>query len=69
MTQYDARAEVHLLMAIALQNFTASSTYKTYSSVWTAGARVSEVYKYPVDCMDTVTPLDAVQEAVTQYII
>jgi hypothetical protein len=37
MTQHDARAEVHLLTATALQNCTASSTNKTHSSAWTAG--------------------------------
>ena len=39
MTQHDARAEVQLLTAITLQNCTASSTNKTYSSVRTAGFR------------------------------
>ena len=34
LTQHDARAEVQLLTAIALQNCAASSTNKTYSSAW-----------------------------------
>ena len=72
MSQNNARAEVQLLTAIALQNCTASSTNKTYSSAWNSWVRVSEVYKYPVFCMDIVTryplPLEAVQEALIQYI-
>ena len=72
MTQNDARAEVQLLTAIALQHCTASSTNRTYSSAWNSWVRVSEVYKYPVYCMDIVTryplPLESVQEALIQYI-
>ena len=72
MSQNDARAEVQLLTAIALQHCTASSTNRTYSSAWNSWVRVSEVYKYPVYCMDIVTryplPLESIQEALIQYI-